>query len=151
MRLKKQTDYSLRVLMYLGGKGVDFSTIKEMAQIFEISQNHLMKVVQQLHQVGYVGTLRGKNGGVWLEKDPKEIVIGDVLRVTNEDNELAECFIQANKCNISPQCKLKHVFTEANQAFFKVLDSYTLADMIGSPDIFQGVIDFESPSSVTLQ
>ena len=146
MRLKKQTDYALRVLLYLGIKGTASSTIKEIATSFGISQNHLMKVVQHLHQTGYIRTLRGKNGGIWLEKDAKEIRIGDILRETDENNELAECFVKTNSCKISPSCRLKHVFIEANQAFFQVLDSYTLADMLESPKTLQSLLGADLPS-----
>jgi len=143
MRLKKHTDYALRVLMFLSAKGNDPTTIKEIAQTFEVSQNHLMKVVQQLGQLGYVHTLRGKNGGLWLGKPADQIKIGKVLRDTGEANELAECFVNKDSCRITPVCQLKHVFDEANQAFFKVLDGYSLADILEQPGRLQAMLGLE--------
>ncbi len=134
MRLKKQTDYALRVLMYLGLNPDRSSTIKEIADSFEISQNHLMKVVQTLNHLGYLRTVRGNKGGIWLDKPLEEIVVGQALRELGEAGELAECFIKASNCKITPQCKLKHAFKKANDAFYAVLDSYTLADIQGNPD-----------------
>ncbi|MDX2471724.1 MAG: Rrf2 family transcriptional regulator [SAR324 cluster bacterium] len=133
MRLKKQTDYALRVLMYLTINQESSATVKEIADSFEISQNHLMKVVQNLKHLGYLHTVRGNKGGIWLGKPPGEIIIGQALRDLGEENELAECFIQASNCRITAQCKLKHAFKKANDAFFAVLDDVSLADIQGNP------------------
>lgn len=133
MRLKKQSDYALRILMFLATHGEGTHTIKDIAQRFEISQNHLMKVVQSLAQLGYLHTVRGKNGGVRLGKPAKEIRIGQVLVQVGEQNELAECFIQTGNCKIEPGCRLKLALNKANQAFFASLDHYTLADIVDPP------------------
>lgn len=130
MYITRYTDYSLRVLMYVALKGDEISTIGEIADSYGISKNHLMKVVQQLNAKGYLIALRGKNGGLRLNGPAANINIGNLVRDTEEDFALVECFSGNNSCNITPACHLKSVFKEALEAFFKALDQYTLADLV---------------------
>jgi len=130
MRITRYTDYSVRVLIYLGLKGEARSTIQEIAESYKISRNHLMKVVHDLQLRGYIDTIRGKNGGVKLRLAPEDISIGQLIRETEEDKALVECFGPDNACAITPFCDLKHVLADAQEAFFSVLDAYTLADLL---------------------
>ena len=133
MRFTLYTDYSFRVLTYLAlNKTGELATIKEIAGKYAISQNHLMKVVHRLGQIGYIQTLRGRQGGIALALDPSEIVLGDVIRRCEDDMRLVECFDPlTNKCPIARACALPRVFNEALGAFLSVLDNYTLADLLG--------------------
>jgi len=130
MHITRYTDYSLRVLMYLALKGEELSTIREIADSYAISKNHLMKVVQELNIKGYITAIRGKNGGLRLRAQPEDINLGRLVRDTEQDLALVECFSDGDKCVITPACELKRVFAEGLEAFFKVLDSYTLADLV---------------------
>ena len=130
MHITRYTDYSLRVLMYVALKGEEISTIREIAESYDISKNHLMKVVQELNNKGYLIALRGKNGGLRLNGRPADINIGALVRHTEQDFALAECFGSINGCIITPACQLKFVLAEALEAFFKTLDKYTLADLL---------------------
>lgn len=133
LRLTLYSDYSLRVLIYLGIKGNQLSTIQEIADHYHISKNHLMKVTYDLAQYGFIETVRGRGGGIRLKVEPKEINIGKLVRHTEEDFHIVECFDRNNNlCKISPSCQLKHVLYEALQAFLQVLDQYTLADFLHS-------------------
>lgn len=131
MHLTRFTDYSLRVLLFLAVKGEERSTISEIAGSFDISHNHLMKVVQDLSHKGYITAIRGKNGGLLLRKAPQEIRLGDLIRDTEHDLLLVECFGDKEACVITPACRLKPILAEALDAFLEVLDRYTLADMLG--------------------
>ncbi|MFY0989167.1 Rrf2 family transcriptional regulator [Halomonas sp. C05BenzN] len=131
MHLTRFTDYSLRVLIFLAVKGEQRSTIQEIADRFEVSHNHLMKVVQELSHKGYITAIRGKNGGLLLKRPPEEITIGGLVRDTEHDLLLVECFGDHNECLITPACRLKPILAEALHAFLAVLDKYTLADMLG--------------------
>lgn len=130
MHITRYTDYSLRVLMYAALKGEELSTIREIAESYDISKNHLMKVVQELNSKGYLTAIRGKNGGLRLNGAPEEINLGRLMRDTEQDFALVECFTSGDRCNIAPACQLKLVLSEALNAFFKVLDGYTLADLL---------------------
>ncbi|WP_110113554.1 Rrf2 family transcriptional regulator [Bacillus sp. CGMCC 1.16541] len=136
MRLTQYTDYSLRVLLYLATyKPDELSNIKEIADAYNISKNHLMKVIHELGKLGLIETIRGRNGGIRLAKSPSDINIGAVVRKTEEDFHIVECFNrEGNQCILSPSCKLKNVLHEALQAFIHVLDQYTLADLIQNQD-----------------
>ncbi len=132
MHITRYTDYSLRVLMYLAVKGESLATIQDIADSYDISKNHLMKVVHQLNRLGYITTTRGKNGGLRLRLAPGEINIGVLVRETEQDLNLVECFSSDNRCAITPVCGLKGVLSEALSAFFETLNGYTLADILPS-------------------
>ena len=133
MRLSIFSDYNLRVLMYLGVQSDRLATIAEIAAAHEISENHLMKVVHQLGRSGYIETVRGKGGGMRLARAPKEIVLGDVIRQSEGDIAMAECFLEKSSCRIQPACRLKWILGEALGAMFLVFDGYTLADLLEKP------------------
>ena len=131
MRLTTFTDYSLRVLIYLGTCSDRRAAVGDIATSYGISKNHLMKVILFLADEGYVLTVRGKGGGVQLKLDPGRIRIGDVVRKSEAGSVLVECFSQAaSECRIENACKLRSAFHKAAQAFYAVLDTYTLADLI---------------------
>jgi Rrf2 family nitric oxide-sensitive transcriptional repressor len=131
MRLTIYTDYTLRVLMYLGLDREQLVTINDIAEMHGISKNHLMKVVHQLGLSGMVETVRGRNGGLRLNKDPADINIGDVVRGSESDFYMAECFDrERNACIYSPGCRLKGVLNSATAAYLAVLDGVTLSDLI---------------------
>lgn len=126
------TDFSLRVLIYLGTKEKkELSTIQAISDAYGISKNHLMKVTHELGKLGYIETIRGRGGGIRLAKKPEDIVIGQVVRKTEDDFHLVECFdCKTNTCVISPVCGLKGALNRALFAYLKVLDEYTLADFL---------------------
>ncbi len=132
MRLTIYTDYSLRVLIYLATKPKgELSNIKEIAEAYNISKNHLMKVTYELGKMNIIETVRGRKGGIRLAHAPEQINIGEVVRQTEEDFYLVECFDkERNQCIITPACGLKHVLNKALQAYLAVLDEYTLADLV---------------------
>ncbi|OEY65514.1 RrF2 family transcriptional regulator [Marinobacter sp. X15-166B] len=130
MHITRYTDYSLRVLMYLAVQGDGLTTIQQIADGYQISRNHLMKVVHQLNLQGYIETVRGKHGGMRLRMAPAEINVGALVRQTEQDFNLVECFADGQRCKITPVCGLKGVLAEALQAFLETLDRYTLADIL---------------------
>ncbi len=134
MRLTSYTDYSLRVLMYLGLKDGSLTTIQEIADSYQISKNHLMKIVHELNLKGYIDSMRGKRGGIRLGRPAAEIRLGRLIRDTEQDFALAECFSSCNECVITPACRINRVLADGLNAFLQVLDSYSLADML-SPDL----------------
>lgn len=136
MRLTNYTDYSLRILIYLAIKPEnELSNIKEIADKYNISKNHLMKVTYELGKMNIIETIRGRNGGIRLAHSPADINIGEVVRKTEEDFHIVECFdAERNQCIISPVCGLKHVLNKALLAYLDVLDQYTLADLVTNQD-----------------
>jgi len=131
MRLTRHTDYAVRMLMFLALRDGQLGTIREIANAYGISRNHLMKVVQDLNHRGYITAIRGKNGGLLLKRAPETIRLGELVRDTERDMNLVECFGDANECVITPACRLKPILAEALNAFLAVLDHYTLADLMG--------------------
>jgi Rrf2 family nitric oxide-sensitive transcriptional repressor len=134
MRLTFHTDYALRILMLLAVEPENRHTIEEVAQRYDISRNHLMKVTQTLSQAGFIESLRGRGGGLRLGQLPASINLGAVVRATEDSFALVECFDRENnRCVISPACGLRGPLEEALRAFLTVLDRYSLADLIKNP------------------
>ena len=136
MRMTMYTDFSLRVLMYLGTKErSELSTIQEISTAYGISKNHLMKVTYKLGKHGFIETVRGRGGGIRLALMPEEINIGEVVRKTEDDFNIVECFsCTSNRCVITPLCRLRGVLHQALAAYIAVLDQYTLADLVENKD-----------------
>jgi Rrf2 family nitric oxide-sensitive transcriptional repressor len=130
VRLTNYTDYSLRVLTRLALQPQNLATIAEIAQVYGVSEQHLMKVVHQLGLAGYVQTVRGRGGGLRLAKKPHEINVGEVVRRMEPDFGLVACFRDSEVCTIESACVLSRAMQQALAAFMEVLDSYTLADLI---------------------
>lgn len=131
MRLTNYSDYSLRVLIFLSTEPKEkLVNIKDIAEAYDISKNHLMKIIYNLGKMGYIETIRGRNGGIRLAKLPSDINIGELIRKTEEDFHIVECFEHNNNCVITPVCSLKHIFNKALDQFLQVLDQYTLEDIV---------------------
>lgn len=131
MRLTTFTDYTLRTLIHLGMHRDRLVTIQEIADVHAISKNHLMKVVYQLGLAGVVETLRGRNGGLRLKLEPEQINIGAIVRASETDFYMAECFNPAgSSCGLSGACGLQNVLVSATDAYLAVLDQQTLASVL---------------------
>lgn len=135
MQLTRHTDYAMRTLIYLGMKGEELSTIGEIARSYDISENHVMKIVNQLGRLGYVATQRGKGGGLRLARAPEEIRLGEVVRHTEETLSVVECLTEGydGDCRLAPGCRLKTILADAQKAFLTHLDRYTLKDLVPPP------------------
>jgi len=130
MHLSRFSDLSLRVLMYAALRKESFQ-IGEVTDAYGISRNHIAKVVHQLSRLGYLETRQGRGGGSKLTPPPAEIRLGELLRETESQNTLVECFDPAtDNCKISGCCRLKGILAEAQNAFFESLNRYTLNDLV---------------------
>lgn len=134
MRLTLHTDYALRVLVHVGLRGGELVTINEIADCYGISKNHLTKVVHQLGRSGYLETVRGKYGGVRLLARPETVRLGEFIRAVEDDFALARCMKgdEESACRLQGGCVAQAAFRKGLDAFFTVLDDYTLADMIAA-------------------
>jgi len=133
MRLTQWTDYTLRVLMYCAAskERAEPVTITEIAESHGISRSHLTKIVQQLAARGWLETTRGRGGGMRLAIPAKDLFLGTVVRATESDFALVECFEPSlNRCRMNQNCRLKGVLNQATQSFLAVLDAVTLADLV---------------------
>lgn len=129
MQLTKFTDYSLRCLMYLSNADNRLVSIKTISEHYNISYEHLTKVVNNLVNLGYVESKKGKNGGVRLVADVSKLLLGDLVVTLEPNMNLVECFDKVNNtCTITDHCKLKHYLYDAKKAFINSLNKYTLKD-----------------------
>lgn len=141
MKLTAFTDYSLRTLIYLAAQPERRATIAEIAAAFDISQNHLTKVAHFLGQCGWLANVRGKGGGLSLAMSTVAIRVGDVVRRTEGAALPAECFsAEGGHCSITSVCRLRKVLGEAVEAFYAVLDRYTLADIARNQRALAGIL-----------
>lgn len=141
MRLTRFTDYSLRILIYLGVHDQNHVSVGDIAEAYGISKNHLMKVILFLSTSGYVITTRGKGGGVKLKLTPDQINIGEIVSKSEADSLLVECFSTGiSQCRIESVCILHEAFSKASDAFYAVLHTYTLADLITNRDTLERLL-----------
>ncbi len=132
MRLTLYTDYAFRALIYLETQKERLVSIGEIARVYGISENHLVKVIHRLGRNGFVKTLRGRNGGLRLGREADAIYLGDIVRCTEDDLALVGCMREDESksgCILVGGCRLKQTLLKARFAFMDVLDSVTLADV----------------------
>lgn len=133
MRLTTMTDYSMRLLMYVGQHPGRLCTISEVAGVYGISEAHLMKITHQLGLAGWLETVRGKGGGMRLAAAPADINLGAVVRSIEPDFSLVACLTTDNDCMLTGSCRLTSIVGEALQSFMAHLDRHTLADLLPAP------------------
>ena len=131
MKLTQYSDLGLRLMMYLAHRYGEPVTIQEVSDRFAVSKNHMVKISHQLTNSGLIESTRGRNGGVSLARPPESISVEQVLRATEDNFDLVECFnASQNHCVLSDVCKLSGVLDTALAAFFSVLRQSTLADLV---------------------
>ncbi|CUH64294.1 HTH-type transcriptional repressor NsrR [Thalassovita gelatinovora] len=131
MRVTKRTNIAIRILMYCAAHSERLVTKSEIAERCNASENHLAQVINQMGQLGYLHTQRGRNGGITLARDAKDIWIGEVFRVLEGPVPLAECFADAdNTCPLVEACRLKLALVDAAEAFYRHLDAITLDALV---------------------
>ena len=133
MRLTTMTDYALRLLMHVGQHRDRLCTIAEVAQVYGISEAHLMKITHQLGLAGWIETVRGKGGGMRLAREPAQINLGELVRSVEPDFVLVECLARGSACTLTGRCGLTRIFGSALDAFMQQLDGHTLADVLPPP------------------
>ncbi|MBV1837152.1 Rrf2 family transcriptional regulator [Acetobacter estunensis] len=138
MQLTLHTDYALRTLVFLACNPERLASIREIAEVYGISENHLIKIIHRLGQGGFIETIRGRNGGLRLGRPSEDIRLGDVVRYTEEELGLVVCMQTAKEkgstCRLMPNCRLRGVLGTALSAFMNVLDQTTLADVVSSDE-----------------
>lgn len=143
MKLTRYTDYALRVLIHLAAHENELASIGRIASRYLISQNHLMKVVQDLNRAGFVETIRGRSGGLRLARPAAKINVGELVRHTEGGFDLVEC----GGCVIAPACGLPRVLAEATKAFLATLDRYTIADISSRPGDLRALFALRDPEA----
>ena len=141
MKLTTFSDYTLRVLMFLALNRDRLATIPEIATAYDISENHLMKVVHQLARSGVIESVRGKGGGIRLAREPEAIRLGQIVRASEGSAPIVECLSDdAATCRIAPACRLTNILVRAFDALYAALDDYTLADLVRSPRELKAIL-----------
>ena len=151
MRLTKQTNYAVRIMMYCAANGEKLSRIPEIAKAYNVSELFLFKILQPLHKAGLVETLRGRNGGVRLGRAAKDITLFDVVRVTEDSFSMAECFDEgAVDCPLIDSCGLNSALRRALNAFFDVLSGYTIEDLVTERPDMRSLLGIELAPGVAV-
>lgn len=128
MQLTSFTDYGLRALIYMASLPEhEMTNITQVTEVYGVSRNHMVKIINQLSRAGFIKAVRGKNGGIKLGKPAEQIFIGDVVRAI-EPLSLINC--SPDFCHITPACRLKFILNDAVNAFLSELDKHSLADLL---------------------
>ncbi|MEP2943518.1 MAG: iron-responsive transcriptional regulator RirA [Hyphomicrobiales bacterium] len=131
MRLTKQANYAVRILMYCAANADGLSKVATIAKVYDVSEYFLFKILQPLVESGYIETVRGRSGGIRMAKSAADITLGEVIRAAEDKFIMAECFEEdATSCPLLSSCAFNSALSEALGAFFKVLDSYTIEDLV---------------------
>lgn len=137
MQLTSFTDYGIRVLMYLATQPEQISSVKEIAEYYNISRNHLAKIIHRLSQLGYINTSKGKGGGIQISKGIEKLNLGEIIIALEPNFNIVECFdAQNNTCRITNSCQFKHYISEARENFINTMNKYTLGDTIQNKKSF---------------
>lgn len=151
MRLTRQTNYAMRILMYCAANDGRLSRVPEIAAAYTVSELFLFKILQPLVEAKLVETVRGRNGGVRLAKPADQISLFDVVRVTEESFAMAECFeTDASECPLVDSCGLNSALREALNAFFAVLARYTIADLVAARPNMRDLLGIHFPEPQAL-
>ncbi|WP_319533695.1 Rrf2 family transcriptional regulator [uncultured Cohaesibacter sp.] len=141
MRLTQHSNYAMRLLMYCALKPDQPVRLAEIAEAYAISGHHLNKIAQRLAHIGVIHAIRGRNGGIRLAKEPQDINVGDILRQTEENLQIVECFSEkTNTCPLIHECRFRTLLQDALDAFLKVLDAHTLEDLIAHPECLKPLL-----------
>lgn len=146
MQLTTHTDYALRALIALGLARPNKMTAAEISAAYQVSENHMVKVLRNLAGAGYVETIRGKDGGVRLVTEPKQINIAQVVREMENDLGVVSCLRKTGgSCTITPSCRLKSVLERATESFLATLSEFTLADMLETEEPLRRLLGVRVP------
>jgi Rrf2 family transcriptional regulator, nitric oxide-sensitive transcriptional repressor len=142
VKLTTFTDYTLRVLMFLAIDPDRLATIPEIAAAYNISENHLMKVVHQLGRSGITESVRGKGGGIKLASDPATIRLGQIIKTSEGNVAIVQCLGEdlSDRCCIMPGCVLAEILVEGFEAFYASLNRYTLADLVKNKPLLSQIL-----------
>lgn len=146
MRLTRQTNYAIRILMYCAANPHRLSRVGEIASAYSVSELFLFKILQPIVEVGFVETVRGRNGGVRLARPAGAITLRDVVLVTEESFSLAECFESGSDCPLIDSCALNAALRDALEAFLGTLGNYTIENLVGASSSIRarlGLVDAE--------
>ena len=148
MKLTSYTNYAMRSLQLAALKSPDLVRVEDVARIHNLSRPHIMKIVHELGKAGYLETVRGRGGGFRLARPAHEIIVGDVVRITEGPLDVVECFNRAkNTCPLIGVCILSRKIQEATAAFMAVLDDLTIADISANKgQLMDRIAPLESPS-----
>ena len=136
MQLSKFTDYTFRVLIYMATNKQELFTVEELAEVLDVSEHHLKKVVYRLAKTQYVISMKGRGGGIKLAVPPEAINLGDVLRSTEENMCLVECIHSGGVCSFlgDKTCRLKGIIIESTNKFIEEFGKYSLQDLLEESD-----------------
>lgn len=149
MRLTRQTNHAVRILMYCALRGDKLSRVGEIALAYSVSELFLFKILQPLVEAGFIETVRGRNGGIRLRKPAEAITLRAVVETTEESFSLAECFeTGANDCPLIADCSLNSALHEALEAFLEVLASHTIADLVADRATMSIRLGFSAPEAL---
>ncbi len=141
MQVTAASDFALRVLMHAALFPDRLVTVAEVTEAYGISRHHLVKIVHELSKQGFLETRRGVGGGFTLARVPEAIGVGEIVRLGEKSDRVIECGARREgPCRIRSACRLKVVFHEAADAFFEVLDGYSLADLVARPASLRRVL-----------
>ncbi|MEM8749783.1 MAG: iron-responsive transcriptional regulator RirA [Pseudomonadota bacterium] len=151
MRLTKQTNYAIRMMMYCDSNS-GLSRVSSIARFYSLSEQFLLKILQTLTKSGLVESVRGRNGGIRLARPANEIGLGEIVRVTEDNFALAECFEAGEAmCPLVRSCGLNQALAEALDAFMSVLDNYTLADLTNNQRNLHVLLQLDASKEIPLR
>lgn len=134
MQIKKKTHYTVKVLIHLAlheQQSDELLDIKQVSDDLDIAYEHTRKIIQDLVKLDMIQSVRGRNGGIKLAKDTKDIHIYDLI-LGIEDVNIDDFNHDCSNCNMPIDCKFRFMLKEQYKAFYKAFEGVYLSDIITS-------------------
>lgn len=133
MKFSTKGRYGLRAMLEMAvNRGQGPVALHAIARNQGISERYLEQLFIPLKRAGLVKSIRGSQGGYVLKRDPKDITVGDIIRILEGPISPVECVNEEDpeKCSREARCVTRKIWTEVRESINGILDSYTLADLV---------------------
>jgi Rrf2 family protein len=140
--ITQKMKYALKALLVLADEKAGAGQalrIEEIARRAETPKRFLEHILLEIRNAGYIGSIRGRNGGYMLLRDPAAIPLSELLRMIDGPIAPLQClsrrsYQRCEDCADEATCRIRKVFADVFWSYLLLIESLTLADLLRSPE-----------------